>query len=496
MKQNNFTAATILAITLSLLIQNVAYASPTISSEESQNFTQNDGSTQLKAITITEDSSQVYIKTGTIKITIPESLAIIFDKTRTKAEILAYGTAVDNGKVKSLPKITFENKDKTIVIPVDKDFDVNEKLVITKVFIEGFYSSPANSERLIMEINGESYSDNASLYIFSNSKEDGNAPDMPIDIKIENLTDGSIKISWTDPTDLDLKSVQILRGKNTEPSGTPYKSILAGTQVFFDKEVSKGDKMQYILRANDGKNYSNQSELLEITVATPTTTTPSTTESTTSSDSTSTDTSTESQSTTSTTSTENTSTPTTPLSATTTCQTFSDITQQDAFCTILKTINQNNIITGYSDGTFKGESQINRAELLKLVLLYANIDIISPAQNEPIFSDVNPDEWYADYIYTAKKLGIIDGYPNGTFMPAQAVNKAEAIKIILKAIKAETGIVSSAPYEDTPVNQNNAWYLPYAQYLKDTVDTNSANFDPSHLMTRREIVEMLNSLGK
>ena len=485
MKQNktNFHKS-ILGIVLFLLISNVAYAALTISSEESQNFTQNDGATQLKAITIIEDSSQVYIKTGVLKITIPASLQIIFNQTRTKSEILTYGTAVDNGKVKAFPEITFENKDKTLVIPIDKDFAVNEKLVITKVFVEGFNSSPANSDKLIMEINGEKYLDNKSLYIFSNSKEDGNAPDKPSNIEIENLTNGSVKISWTDPTDLDLQSVQILRGKNTDPSGTAYKSILAGTQEFIDTEVSKGDNMKYILRATDGKNYSAQSELLEITVGTPTKpteqaphdTTPDTT----------------------TPPTDTTEPETTNLSETASseslCQTFSDITAKDTFCATLTSINKNGIITGYSDGTFKGDNQINRAEFLKLVLLYVNAEITHPAKNEPIFTDVSGNEWYTDYVYTAKKIGIINGYPDGSFSPAQTVNKAEAVKIIIKALGKEMQSVSIAPYEDTEINQNNAWYLPYAKYMKETVDQNSDLFIPEHMMTRREIVEMLGLL--
>jgi hypothetical protein len=132
--------------------------------------------------------------------------------------------------------------------------------------------------------------------------------------------------------------------------------------------------------------------------------------------------------------------------------------------------------------------------LLKIVIPYAGETVLIPDPSEMILTDVKSGEWYSNYIYTAKKLGIINGYSDGTFKPDQAVNKAEAVKIILKALKVETVTVSTAPYEDTEVNQNNAWYLPYAKYIKENVDQNSNIFNPNHLMTRREVVEMLNSL--
>lgn len=108
------------------------------------------------------------------------------------------------------------------------------------------------------------------------------------------------------------------------------------------------------------------------------------------------------------------------------------------------------IINGYPDGTFGPHNTINRAELLKIIF---KGNAVSGAERR-CFSDVNPDEWYAPFVCTAKRRGIINGYPDGTFKPAQTVNFAEAIKIILRAYGRDI--------EDASGEQ---WFAPYVEEL-------------------------------
>jgi polyhydroxybutyrate depolymerase len=88
------------------------------------------------------------------------------------------------------------------------------------------------------------------------------------------------------------------------------------------------------------------------------------------------------------------------------------------------------IVGGYEDGTFKPTQTINRAELLKLI--FAGKSKVTPSQRR-CFSDVNPDAWYAPYVCTAKQRGIVSGYPDGTFRGEETVNFAEAVKMVLHA---------------------------------------------------------------
>lgn len=256
-----------------LLLTQSAFALPTINSESSQTFSQNTNATQLQDITVTEDSEKVYIKKGEIKITIPEGIQIIFDSKRTEEEILIYGSAVESGKIKSSPDISFEDKDKTLVIPIDADFAINEQIVITQVYAEGFNSSPVQSANLILKINSETatYKDTQSLYITTSVTEDDNVPDKPINLEAsDNGT--SIQLTWTDPTDLDITEIQILRGKNGDTiSGVPYATVKSGVETYKDTDVKEGDTIKYILRANDGQNVSALSEEILVVVGSGTT---------------------------------------------------------------------------------------------------------------------------------------------------------------------------------------------------------------------------------
>jgi len=483
-----------LSLVVSLLISTTTFAYPSMLSSQNQSFAKNASSTVISDTTITDDTTPAIKAQYGIRIQIPQALSAIFDASRTKNEISFYGTAIDNGKMDAKPAITFGDKDKTIVIPVLKDFLAGESVTIRNLSLKGFHETTGDAQYLLFmyDNSGTAVIGDGYISVYSSTNSDNNPPLKPTDVKITQVDNTSVKLTWTNPTDLDIVLIDVLRGLNASINGIAYKQIGKDKEEFVDTGLKVGDTVKYLIRAEDGPNTGDLSNEVSLTLVDMTTTpesveTPETPETPATPEATVIP-----ESTVPTPSEETTAQPETTSSEI--CQSFSDISAKDLLCSALKSINQNNIITGYSDGTFKGESQINRAELLKLVLLYANIDIISPAQSEPIFSDVSANEWYANYVHTAKKLGIINGYPNGFFMPAQAVNKVEAVKIILKALNKETVAVSTAPYQDTEVNQNNAWYLPYAKYIKENIDKNSDIFDPSHAMTRQEIVEMLSSL--
>lgn len=119
-----------------------------------------------------------------------------------------------------------------------------------------------------------------------------------------------------------------------------------------------------------------------------------------------------------------------------------------------------------------------------------------------IFADVDPEAWYADYVAKAKELNIVDGYSDGTFRPNQTVNRAEAIKILLGAKKiAETTLEETAQesensFKDVP---KNAWFSKYVLYAKKQgIVSGYANdvFKPENKITRAEIAKIAVMLEK
>lgn len=93
------------------------------------------------------------------------------------------------------------------------------------------------------------------------------------------------------------------------------------------------------------------------------------------------------------------------------------------------------IIGGYPDGTFKPQNNITRAEFAKIaVYMLGKQDAAALSSNSTKFKDVAKDNWAAGVINVATNEGIIKGYPDGTFKPDANVSYAEAVTILVRSL--------------------------------------------------------------
>ncbi len=94
------------------------------------------------------------------------------------------------------------------------------------------------------------------------------------------------------------------------------------------------------------------------------------------------------------------------------------------------------VISGYDDGTFRPKDPVKRSEFAKLMVEMLGLGSVAnmmKGQAVP-FSDVPANSWASGYINVAVTMGIVNGYPDGTFKPDNPVTYAEALKMILAAI--------------------------------------------------------------
>lgn len=87
------------------------------------------------------------------------------------------------------------------------------------------------------------------------------------------------------------------------------------------------------------------------------------------------------------------------------------------------------LVNGFAGNLFKPNTQITRAEVLKIILQAAGVKLSLGATN---FSDVKATDWYAPYIAYASANGIVGGYTDGTFGPNKPITRADIAKIIVK----------------------------------------------------------------
>ena len=143
-------------------------------------------------------------------------------------------------------------------------------------------------------------------------------------------------------------------------------------------------------------------------------------------------------------------------------------------------LQENNIVQGYSDGTYRPDNEINRAEFLKIILESLSINTNDAGF---CFPDVKSD-WYAPYVCKAKNMNIVSGYPDGNFKPANSINLAEALKIILEAYGADT------------TGDSSTWYAPYLSFMEDHDLLTRISADISESITRGEMAQLIYNLDK
>lgn len=113
------------------------------------------------------------------------------------------------------------------------------------------------------------------------------------------------------------------------------------------------------------------------------------------------------------------------------------------------------------------------------------------------FSDVDEKAWYAPYVYHMANLGIMKGYANNEFRPAQNITRAEFIKTVITAYQKRYG--QEEPNNIMPVKGfsdvlANDWFSPYvnqALSLELITGYNDGTFRPNQTITRAEATAIL-----
>lgn len=166
---------------------------------------------------------------------------------------------------------------------------------------------------------------------------------------------------------------------------------------------------------------------------------------------------------------------------------FSDIPSTHHYATAITYLKNAQILAGYADGTFKPDNPVNRAEFLKIILESEKVEISSSYAN--CFPDVHT-EWFAKYVCYAKAKGIIAGYPDGTFKPANTINKVESLKVLANAFGLKTSLKTTG-FSDVDLK---SWYAPYViigESLDLLEEEGQTKYYPAALMTRGAISEVL-----
>ena len=113
---------------------------------------------------------------------------------------------------------------------------------------------------------------------------------------------------------------------------------------------------------------------------------------------------------------------------------FSDVADNYT-ATAIETLRLMGVLDGYSDGTFRPNAALTRAQFCKMAV-YAmdGSSELGRYSTVTIFPDVKPSFWASSYINMAAKKSIIAGFADGKFKPNQTVTAGQAVTILMRGL--------------------------------------------------------------
>jgi hypothetical protein len=116
---------------------------------------------------------------------------------------------------------------------------------------------------------------------------------------------------------------------------------------------------------------------------------------------------------------------------------FLDVDKDAYYYSYVASAKQLGIVNGFSSSTFGIGMDINREEVATIV--YRVMKLVNPTmqtvEQSPEITDIVKISSYAkESILQMKNLGIVSGYPDGSFAPQNTCTRAQAAKIIYSAL--------------------------------------------------------------
>lgn len=121
--------------------------------------------------------------------------------------------------------------------------------------------------------------------------------------------------------------------------------------------------------------------------------------------------------------------------------TFSDVESGAWNYTAIATLANAGVLAGYSDGRFGPHDNITRAQLATILARFCNE---TGTTGSDMFTDIS-GHWARNYINTAAKAGLVQGYGNGTFGPDNLITRAETVVMINRILERKASADTVVP---------------------------------------------------
>ncbi len=150
------------------------------------------------------------------------------------------------------------------------------------------------------------------------------------------------------------------------------------------------------------------------------------------------------------------------------------------------------ITIGFTDGTFRPEGSVTRAQMA--AFLMRSLGIFTPdVPTEDPFDDVPKDAWYAGFVAELKARNISQGFGDGTYGPDDVVTRDQMAAFLMRALGEFNPPEPTAdPFVDVP---KDAWYAGFVKRLVDLDITQGCGdgtaFCPENTVKRGEMAAFI-----
>lgn len=156
---------------------------------------------------------------------------------------------------------------------------------------------------------------------------------------------------------------------------------------------------------------------------------------------------------------------------------YGDVAATDWYNNAISTLTNLGVVNGMPDGNFHPQANITRGEFATMAVRFFLITEDMSAQIEGDAFDDIAGHWANKYINMAYLLDIIHGYPDGTYRPNNAIDRAEAMTIVNNTLRRSPCNEGIAPMEKHegfitwPDNMDkNKWYYAAVQEATNSHD--------------------------
>ena len=145
------------------------------------------------------------------------------------------------------------------------------------------------------------------------------------------------------------------------------------------------------------------------------------------------------------------------------------------------------IMTGFGDGTFRPDQNLNRVEALAILLRAKNVggDKIDLTKFDPQtkFVDVPEDAWFAPLVAAGSELGWVSGVSNHVFRPSDPVNRATWATLISRVF--DLGDAEEKSFKDVP---SKSWFAEpvWKMEANDLIREKNPEFQPEKMISRAD----------